>query len=84
MKSPVRPTEPTVIVGLAGQLLGPAGEVEVGAFELRLPEAALRAVEDVGAGVDQRLEPGFHAPGVSASLAAKSCCFHCERRMITG
>ena len=36
--------------GFAGELLGPAGEVQVGALEFRLPEATLGAVEDIDAG----------------------------------
>lgn len=36
--------------GFAGKLLGPAGEVQVGALEFRLPEATLGAVEDIDAG----------------------------------
>ena len=67
-----RPTEPTVMVGHAGELLGPAGEVEVGAFELRLPEAPLRAVEDVDAGVDQRRPARPPAPSASAPASPRS------------
>ena len=43
--------------GLAGQLLGPTGEVEVGAVELGFPEPALGAMEGVCAGVGERSEP---------------------------
>ena len=52
-KSPDRPTEPTVMVG-AGDLLGPAGEVEVAALELRAPRTGAASSGYVRAGVDQR------------------------------
>jgi hypothetical protein len=48
MASPDSATLPTVT--FAGKLLGPAGEVQVGALEFRLPEATLGAVEDIDAG----------------------------------
>src|SRR5690606_30043777 len=41
---------------LAGELLRPARKVEVRAFKLRLPEAALRAVEGIDTGIRERLE----------------------------
>src|SRR4051812_2855184 len=48
----------------ARDLLGPASEVEpflaIDLREFRLPEAALRAVQDVNAGIDQRLQPVGH------------------------
>ena len=47
----------------AGEFLGPAREVEVRAFELRLPEAPLRAVERIDPGFGQRLEPAAHLLG---------------------
>ena len=49
--------------GDAQQLLDPTGEVEVGAVEFRLPEPPLRAVDDVGARVDQGAQPGDHLVG---------------------
>src|SRR5580658_3109869 len=42
--------------GLAGQLPGPAGEVEIGSLEFRFPVPALRAMEDIDAGGGQRLQ----------------------------
>ena len=55
--------------GQAGDLLGPAGEVEIGAFELRLPEAARRGVIDVDAGIGEGARNCSSSFGVSASLA---------------
>src|SRR5690606_24644001 len=50
---------------LAGQLTGPAGQIEAGAFEFRFPETPGRAVEDVHAGVGQRLEEGAQLLGAA-------------------
>ena len=59
----------------AGQLLGPAGEVQsllaVDLGELRLPEAPLRAVQHVDAGFDQRLQPIGHGVGRSAQAGGE-------------
>ena len=41
---------------LAGEFAGPARQVQFGAVELRFPETACRAVENIHAGVGQRLE----------------------------
>jgi hypothetical protein len=53
--------------GFAGELLGPAGEVQVGALEFRLPEATLGAVEDIDVQVlrlRRKLETDPNAPRV--------------------
>ena len=84
MNSPVRPTEPTVIPTLPVSFLAQPAKLRSlpsnSGSQKRRCEQWKASAPASASGCSQ----ASMSAGVGASLAAKSCCFHCESRMITG